>query len=62
MLYSYLRYIGRFLDVFFFLLGVILSELHENPRWKDSVTEKCACSLILRRKKILLQKIEGAGG
>ena len=32
---------GSFLDVFFLLLAVILSELHEKPRSnKDSVTEK----------------------
>ena len=26
---------GSFLDMLFFLLAVILSELHEKPRWKD---------------------------
>ena len=37
--YSYLRYTDRLLDVFFLLLIVVLSELHENPRRKDCVTE-----------------------
>ena len=31
---------GSFLDVFFMLLAVILSELHEKPQTKDWVTEK----------------------
>ena len=32
---------GSFFDVFFLLLAVILSKLHEKPRSnKDSVTEK----------------------
>ena len=35
ILYSYLRGIDKLLDVFFFLLAVILSELHENPRRKN---------------------------
>ena len=35
ILYSYLRYADRLSDVFFLLLVVILSELHENPRRKD---------------------------
>ena len=32
--------VGSFLDVLFFLLTVILSELQEKPRRKDWVTEK----------------------
>ena len=32
---------GSFLDVLFLLLAGILSELHEKPRRKDCVTEKC---------------------
>ena len=32
--------VGSFLDVLFFLLAVILSELREKPRTKDWVTEK----------------------
>ena len=40
MLYSYLKCTDRLLDVLFLLLAVILSELHENSRWKDWVTEK----------------------
>ena len=32
--------VGSFLDVFFLLLAVILSELREKPRKKDWVTEK----------------------
>ena len=35
-----LRYTERLLNVFFLLLAVILSELHEKPRRKDWVTEK----------------------
>ena len=35
IVYNYLRYTYRLLDVFFFLLAVILSEFHENPRRKD---------------------------
>ena len=35
ILYSYLRYTNRLLDVFFLLLAVMLSELHENQRRKD---------------------------
>ena len=35
ILYSYLRYTDRLLDAFFLLLGVVLSEFHENPRRKD---------------------------
>ena len=35
ILYSDLRYTDRPLDVFFLLLAVILSELHENSRRKD---------------------------
>ena len=40
ILCSYLIYTDRLLDVFFLLLAVILSELHENPRRKVWVTEK----------------------
>ena len=40
ILYSYLRYTDRLLDVFFSSLAVILSEFHEKPRKKDWVTEK----------------------
>ena len=36
----YIRYTDRLLDMFFLVLAVILSELHENPRRKDWVTEK----------------------
>ena len=36
-LYSYLSYIDRL--VFFFLLVVILSKLHENPRRKEYIGE-----------------------
>ena len=32
--------VGSFLDVLYFFLAVILSELHEKPRRKDWVTEK----------------------
>ena len=32
--------VDSFLDVLFLLLAVILSELHENPRREDWVTEK----------------------
>ena len=35
ILYTYLRYTDKLLDVFFLLLAVILSELYENPRRKD---------------------------
>ena len=38
--YSYLKYTDRLLDMFFLLLAVILSELYENPRRKNWVTEK----------------------
>ena len=34
--------VGSFLDVLFWLLAVILSELHERPRRKDWVSEKNA--------------------
>ena len=40
VLHSYLRYTDRLLDMFFLLLVVILSELHENSRRKDWVIEK----------------------
>ena len=40
ILYSYLRYIDRLLDVFFLLLAVTLSKLHEKSRRKDWVTEE----------------------
>ena len=40
ILYSYLRYTDRFLDVLFLLPAVILSELHENPTRKNWVAEK----------------------
>ena len=40
ILYSYLRYADRLSDVFFLLLVVILSELHENLRRIDWGTEK----------------------
>ena len=40
ILYSYLRYTDRLLDVFFSSLAVILSEFHEKPRKEDRVTEK----------------------
>ena len=40
ILYSYLRYTDRLLDLFFLLLAVILSEFHEKPRRKDLVAEK----------------------
>ena len=32
--------VGSFLDVLYFFLAVIISELHEKPRRKDWVTEK----------------------
>ena len=32
--------VGSFLDVLYFFLAVILSELNEKPRRKDWVTEK----------------------
>ena len=34
------KLIDSFLDVFYLLLAVLLSELHEKPRRKDWVTEK----------------------
>ena len=41
LLYSYFIYTGKlFLDVFFLLLFVILSELREKPKSKNWVTEK----------------------
>ena len=40
ILCSYLRYTTRLLDLFFLLLAVILSQLHEKPQRKDWVTEK----------------------
>ena len=40
MLYSYLRYNDRLLDVFFLLLVIILSEFYENPRTENSVRKK----------------------
>ena len=40
ILYSYLRYTDRPLNVFSLLLAVILLEFHENPRRKDWVAEK----------------------
>ena len=40
MLYSYLRFTDRVLDVFFFLLAVILSELYEKPRRKIELPKK----------------------
>ena len=39
-IYSYLRYTDKLLDVFFLLVTVILSELHEIPGRKDWATEK----------------------
>ena len=39
-LHSYLRCSERFLDVFFLLLAVILSDFHENPRRKDWLQQK----------------------
>ena len=39
ILYSYLRYTDRLLDVFFLLLVVTFLELHEKPRRKDWVIE-----------------------
>ena len=39
-IYSYLRYTDKLLDVFFLLVAVILSELHEIPGRKDWATEK----------------------
>ena len=39
VLYSYFRYTDRFLDLFFLLLAVILSELHDKSRRKGWVTE-----------------------
>ena len=41
--YIYLRYTNTLLDVLFILLAVILSELHENTRRKDWITEKKLC-------------------
>ena len=38
--YSHLRYTDRLLDVLFLLLAVVLSELHENTREKNWITEK----------------------
>ena len=35
ILFCYLRYTDRLLDVFFLLLAVILSKLHENLTSKD---------------------------
>ena len=35
MLYSYLRYTDKLLDVSFLLLAVILSQSHEKPRRED---------------------------
>ena len=35
ILYSYLRYLDRLLDAFFFSLAAMLSEFHEKPRKKD---------------------------
>ena len=40
ILYSYLRYTDRPLDVFFLLLAVILLQFYEKPVEKDWVTEK----------------------
>ena len=34
------KLIGSFLDVFFLLLAVTLSELHDRPKRKDWITEK----------------------
>ena len=42
-IYSYLRYTDKLLDVFFLLVAVILSELHEIPGRKDWATEKRSC-------------------
>ena len=49
ILHSYLRYTDRLLDVFFLLLAVILSELHENPRKKKlSFRKKCIEAFVWR--------------
>ena len=40
ILYNYLRYTNGLLNVFFLLLTVISTALHEKPRRKDSFTEK----------------------
>ena len=40
ILYSYLRYTNRLLNMFFLLFVVILSELHEKLRRKDWLIEK----------------------
>ena len=40
ILYSYLIYTDRILDVFFLLLAKKLSQFHEKPIRKDCVTEK----------------------
>ena len=40
IIYSYLGYTDRFLDVFFLLLAVILSGLHEKQEGKSELQEK----------------------
>ena len=40
ILHSYLRYIDRILDVFFFLLAVILSELYQSSKKKTDLQKK----------------------
>ena len=48
ILYSYLRYTARLLDVFFLLLTVIFSELHENPRRKFKLQKKVYRGICVR--------------
>ena len=52
ILHSHLRYTDRFLDVFFLLPALILSELHGKQWKKDRVTEK-----LHRRKMICRYKL-----
>ena len=52
ILYSYLRYTDRLLNVFFSSLAVILSEFHEKPRKKDRVTEKKHIEEVVWRRSL----------
>ena len=52
ILNSSLRYTDTLLDVFFLLLAVILSELHDKPRRKDRVTKA-----LIQKKNYLSLKL-----
>ena len=53
ILYSYLRYPDKLLDVLFLLLALVLSELQEKPKRKDCVTEKSTQNNLCERHHFL---------